>query len=377
MAFILPDLINGAINTGIAASNDVFNDSNQMLAFSNDVSDTKEAVTWAAQRIQFTAGWTDMVKGMMIRACNFIIRKSLMSDDVRVDKTASIGVINTDENLKKYYDAAPPLERVVTLLYATKVNFVMLNHHVGTDPNQVVGYAGKVLRAWQMDREEGIREALWIIGHWMSTKQALFDMGYPDLTEVNSKIVDLNISEDMKMRINGGIAGGAKFFVYRAIYEKLAASYYGIVCSIELPKTTMDNMFESMRSTPLKYHIGSVYLTGVKQVNSDIWTSEDKITLAAFVHAIIPNDTLAHSPTILKQGEVASSEVYARFSTLKIAMIKSASAEVALELIKSKSIGGSCLWVRNGRITEQEIEDAKKRVDDAEKKKKEAEAAKG
>ena len=175
----------------------------------------------------------------------------------------------------------------------------------------------------------------------------------------------------MRMRITGGVAGAAKFFVFYAAYQTLKRSIYGLVCTIEADIDAIEEMNDDIKANPLAYHMGSKYLTGNDQISSDFWSDEDKVTLSAYVWAIMPNSTVAASPTLLREAEVSSSEVYTAFKGLKIALATTANPSVALNIAKKKGLSGTCLWVKLGKITEEELEDAKKEVEEEEKKKKE------
>lgn len=365
MALVLPDLFNGPIAVGIAASTDVMHRLEQKLAFEVGIASDAAARAFAVRRIQVAAGWAPEVKGFLVKAAIFVISKDIVDQDggARTNAGAGLAAANTDGDIQAWLAAAPEDTRVVTLLLATKVTFVMLNHHVGTNAAQVEGYAGKVLRAWEMQGLAGMREALWMAGHWMNTRQALHELGYPGLQLVRAQTLGIEVQDDMRLRITGGVAGTAKTLVYLAAYEMLIRTAYIYVVIMITDIDELRAAAAAIHAEPMEYHMGSQYLTGHPRKVAPALPDEDMSALASWLHAVIPNHTVSKSPTIMSSDEVAPTDTTAACRALKLAMAKTTDSEVALRLARSKGASVDCLAVKMGKITAEEIEAMQAEVD--------------
>jgi hypothetical protein len=363
MAFVLPEFPNGSIDVGIAGARDICTDAAKRLHFRGDVDPADESVKYVVSRMVVGKTWSKPVRAFCIQAATWIIRNKFV--DVVAGVVLNCGdaavVTFTDDEVKDALTAAIDPSRVISLILATKVTFVMLNHHVGTVSNEISGYVGKMVKAYGLEDESGIREALWMVGHWADTRQSLYEIGYPNVVDAEDrkKQMNINITDDMRMRIGGGVAGAAKFLVYYAVYLKLARSAYGLLVGLDLRKSAAEKMYAEIKADPLAYHMGSVYLVGKQQIPSDIYTEEDKVKLASFVWAVMENSTLAKSPTLMAKADIQSSKYFTDMMALKSKLATKIDLKVIMQIVSSKEGAVNSVAEEAGLYTAADITEAK------------------
>lgn len=220
----------------------------------------------------------------------------------------------------------------------------------------------------------GFREALWMVSHWFDTRTTLHELGYPSIRGMEGVVKRLKIviSDDMLLRIAGGVAGAAKFTVYYAALQKLKSSAYSLAVAMDCDLNVMDEQMEAIKKDPLRYHMGSGYLTGKEKLNCDIFSDDDKTTISAFVHVVLKGHTLEQSPSIMTNAEVASSIAYTKLQAMRVKMTQSIDLKVIMKVLNKGGVSTNCLALKTGLFTQAQIDQAVKDVkaeEDAKKKK--------
>jgi hypothetical protein len=102
----------------------------------------------------------------------------------------------------------------ITVICATKVNYWLMNHHVGQtgERNVAAGYVQKVLTLkFGALLPQGIVQATHMLGHYTSTRYVLEVAGIPNILpafpRATNVIYELKFSDDARLRFNAPPAG--------------------------------------------------------------------------------------------------------------------------------------------------------------------------
>lgn len=362
-AFRLPEFPNGPVSVGIAAATDTVYALDQKIHYAAGPANDDAAVNFALARVRWDRRWNGTTNYLVVAAATWCIKNAVVDVANSSVRNSTAGVTIGDTEIAALPMDAVPIDKVVTLLMATKITYVMLNHHVGQQRDRVDGYAGKVLKSWGWDEFPGIKDAVWMIGHWLDTKIALNELGYPDISGAAAPRLNLTLEPDARLRITGGVAGAGKFLVYRALLERAKMSAYALLFNVEVDLGAVDKMYAAIRANPLKYHVGSQFLTGERQLESDIFTEHDKLALSAYIRVAAPESTLAHSPNVVAEADVAGLEEFTNMRQLKILLTKTESLAVVIEALRARGIERNVLAVKSGFITAEALAEAAETVD--------------
>lgn len=367
-SIVLPDIFNGTVAVGIAASSDTVTADKDKLFHPAGADNGDGSVQAALSKMTFDRDMDPVARELMAKAAAWVIKNRMQDRNGGTHSNADVlkNAENTADDINALLRGSLEIGKVVTLLFASKLNYLMLNHHVGTSriDNHVEGYGGKVLNAFGLAGVSGIRTALWRCGHWLDTRRAFTELGFTSVKHPDgyTKRDLLTISDDMSLRLAGGVAGAAKFLVHKAVLDKAKITNYSVLLPIEMDLDEAEELHNKIKANPLAYHMGAKFLINEERTDCDIFSENDKITLAAFCHAVMEGSTLSKAATLMDKAEVTASEVYTNCQALKIAMIKSVNTDVVLTLLKSKGVGSDNLAVKSGKFTLAEIDEAKAKV---------------
>ncbi|XP_011701117.1 PREDICTED: uncharacterized protein LOC105457888 isoform X2 [Wasmannia auropunctata] len=169
------------------------------------------------------------------------------------------------------------MKKGLTIAVATKVNYWLINHHIGQ--GTVAGYVKKVMDIFfdGMQVSDQMITAVHSLGHFTSTLGVLSAVGMKNIrnsvaiTHVEGALVSL---ADIKLR-----------------FESLPAGT-GVDDFKNLPKIRK-NILEN----PARYHIEASYLTGAARADyQDIDNEKYLGRLGTFILTLHKNSTLAKSP---------------------------------------------------------------------------------
>jgi hypothetical protein len=235
-----------------------------------------------------------------------------------------------------------------TIVAASKLNWWMINHHVGQDNNRLDSFVSKVAKAFglisdtNIAENKAVRTVIWIMGKLTSTRGLLMALGISKIVYADSSNtgradgndyaiggdIQINTSADIKKRVDSTPAGAAVLTTYVAVANYAFASVYGLYVP-PLSSWTYDaaartkgglvqDKLGELARTPARFHMGSKFLTGSDRVKADVWSDDDKLNLLAFIHAVAPHGTLAKAAVIHKLAEVQGSIVYSSIQSAKI-----------------------------------------------------------
>jgi len=361
---VLPTFTNGGIEAGISAGNDKITDTGAYLHFRGPLGVSMNMRKFALMRLNLPKSWDDKVKSLYLNMAVYVIQMGLISDESNIIQNSTEPEVNTPDEINELLLIPITEVQMVTLLWATKITFYMINHHVGQKSGELQGYVGKVARAFEMFTLNGIREALWAAGHWIDTKHAMVEL---ELSGVNTSYKSqhlLHQSEDMKMRIMSNPAGTGTLFVFHTVYKLAVKSIYSLFIEVETQIGDIEESIELVKSYPLNFHVGSFFLTGQHVPSYVNWTENYKVNLSAFIHVVMPGSTLASSPSLITKEDIAGSEVYQKLLGFKLAMAKGVDMAIALKIAASRGVGSGGLAVASGFTSLKEIEDARIAVDE-------------
>jgi hypothetical protein len=366
MAFVIPDHLNGALDLGIAAGVDTISDQTAFLHFPAGILATEAAVRHAVCRLVIPPGWSDLVKSLYVRSAVYVISNGLVGAHSNATVNSLVAAVSDDAAITAILDTEVDGTRVATLVWATKVTYWMVNHHVGQDANKIAGYVGKVINAWELSGEAGIRDALWRVGHWVDTRYAMVELGIANIQGGYARRNLVRMSDDMALRVRSNPAGTAKLFTYYEIYKLAVRSVFSLFITVATPRVDIEESVALVEANPVRYHMGSLFLSGEAKLDAAGFTEAELADLAAFIHVVQPNGSLAKAGVIISKADLASLESYVNMTNLKIAMAKGVNMKVALNLAAKRGVGTGGLAVTSGLITAQDLQDAKDEVEAAE-----------
>lgn len=200
-----------------------------------------------------------------------------------------------------------------TLMYSTKVNWYLTNHHVGT--KVVTGYVKRVMS--QFIGEEAYADKLIIedlhrVGHFISTKMCF--IGWFPETDFylppgvpKEELPKVPVpSEDAMMRLKSFPAGTAKVSFVHAALTRAANSVYAMVMTDKGEGVSFRNLYNAIKADPFSYHIGAFYLTG-KTRKTDLVVSEYLQAIASiYVSVVLGSTTLAKASVKMPFPEAKS-----------------------------------------------------------------------
>lgn len=220
-----------------------------------------------------------------------------------IDKTFSDGITDGDKS------------KATLLIASCKVNWFLTNHSVGQgNPTDFIKKVFQQTFPANVTPTVGNIKAIWIIGHFASTKAILHGLGVKNITNVkvgDEALDPVNLpkaSDDFKKRLESGPAGTASVFTYKAIVKIAAES----ALSICLPANEDYAKIMQVRDVgaDARYHEGAEYLTGAAKLTLFEISEEAKVHLSSFIHASNPKSSLAKAKVIKKSDEVNNTDVY-------------------------------------------------------------------
>lgn len=200
-----------------------------------------------------------------------------------------------------------------TLMYSTKVNWYLTNHHVGT--KVVTGYVKRVMSQFVGEEsfaDKMIVEDLHRVGHFISTKMC-FIRWFPEKDFYLPPGVDKdelpNVpvpSDDAMMRLKSFPAGTAKVSFVHSALTRAANSVYAMVMTDKGEGMAFRALYNSIKQDPFSYHIGAYYLTG-RPRNANLNVSEYLQAIASvYVSVVLGNTTLSKASVKMPYHEAKS-----------------------------------------------------------------------
>lgn len=274
-------------------------------------------------------------------------------------------------------------------IVGSKVAWWLINHHVGQNESSIESYAGKVVKSAQLVSDGNVaelrevRKVVWAIGKIISTRGILRALGinsivYGDASNTGDVAgndyaiggqLTINISADVRDRIKANPAGTAGLSTYYAIVKNARGSIFS--CCIP-PLTSLgydkaqkvftgpvQDMMDAIATTPARYHMGSMFLTGLARLPSEVWSDEEKQNLAAYIHATSPNGTLAKAPVILKRTDIVGTPVHQAIMSAKLNLTMGTGNLITNMLIQRVSTGATTggLGGQLGTIAQDDLDE--------------------
>jgi hypothetical protein len=251
------------------------------------------------------------------------------------DPNKLVGISNTTHS---------HLVRALTLVAVGKVCWWMANHHTGQ--GELLRYMQKAIKlTFQLKTNaEVTREHVTFahaIGHWFSTGAVLGSLGIEGISDCHA-VADtfgFTCTRDMRLRLNSGPAGTGATSSYAAIVKKAMKSAFSVFLPPSTGYAEALAFVDRHQHVDVKYHVGRGFL---EHSNRACDTGHDldedvKISLSAFVHAIMPGSTLAGSKSILAKEEVSGTDLYSKLVNAKMALSVNTNDQEAAMLVQAMS----------------------------------------
>jgi hypothetical protein len=124
-----------------------------------------------------------------------------------------------------------------TIVCATKVNYWLMNHHVGqtADRNTAAGYVQKVLLLnYGTPFPTHLVHAVHMLGHYASTRFVLSRAGIPNILKTESRagsdVYEIRFADDAKLRFNAPPAGTHRLAVCYEAARRLSKYQFAHFC---------------------------------------------------------------------------------------------------------------------------------------------------
>lgn len=208
-----------------------------------------------------------------------------------------------------------------TLAFSTKVTFWQTNHHVGQ--GRLAGYFRKyALITFKGVAENTLARVGWILGHAMSTKRALKQLGVPNIDDPWNRVAGLNFGRDVMVRIAGVPAGCAKLAFVAAAADRLLNGMFRTVVAPPVGLEEVIRAYRTVCGNPAPYHIGGAHLTNLERQVAIEVPDHVLIPLATYVRAVMPDSTLAKAKCIPGEDVTAAHEWFAVLSSARRALMQ-------------------------------------------------------
>jgi hypothetical protein len=293
-------------------------------------------------------------------------------DDLITERTIGETVLNEADYLDD--------ETCISVIVCAKLNWFLINHHVGQDENMVAKFLGKLVDVKKIGHGNNgssnefkhTRSILWALTKVASTTGILSsltfgtDRVFKNIQRGVWNIHDRawNITDDIELTDDAHLrtsipSGTGKQAVPYAIFLRAAMSIYNYFMAETFDFDLINERYQIMIDNREHYHMGSFLLTGDKRSTLDIFTPNQVRELASFIHATASGSTLAKSPAIPKRTEIASDTCYIQIAAARVRNLGT-SENAEQDRILKEIAGGSIIGnfaVRSGRITQARLEE--------------------
>jgi hypothetical protein len=190
-----------------------------------------------------------------------------------------------------------------TVICATKVNFLLMNHHVGQtgDRNTAAGYVQEVLLSkFGTPLPPNIVQVSHMLGHYASTRFILSKAGIPNILDTESRVGDayeIRFADNAKLRFNAPPAGTHRLAVCHEAARRLSKYQFSHFCPEISDFTVLPKWKATIMENPAIYHVEALYLTGTRDnIFSDNLFDNFVGRLGTFIQIMAPKSTLCGSP---------------------------------------------------------------------------------
>jgi hypothetical protein len=303
----LPKL-DGYLEAGIAAGIDpTLPDEDKLPIFGKTTREIyNSAVSWAENRnfqddrtnTLFVTGVAAIVGCGMLRTRNGIPDGDGYESNTAHHMTPELARI-TEERITK-----DSLTHANTVVCATKVNYWLMNHHVGQtgDKNIASGYVQKVLvMKYNSPLPNNMVRAVHMLGHYASTRFILSRADIPNILTTERRcsddVYEIRFAEDAKLRFRAPPAGTHRMAVCHEAARRLSKYQFAHFCPDVAEFSVLPKWKATIMANPAIFHIGALYLTGTKD-DSFVDNVFDSFIgrLGTFIQVVASRSTLCNSP---------------------------------------------------------------------------------
>lgn len=223
---------------------------------------------------------------------------------------SDITVVNANEpglHMREITIDKVRIQKAMTLICATKLNFFCQNHHTGQ--GALTGLPLKVFNSlYNINAEIAITpeitSVIHKVGHWASTRIILRKLGIPDISNVRGVpgLINLEFGPDFKIRNTMMPAGTGSLALCFAILKKMKSTK--LIYAVEDPTmiSRVSEAYWRVFDHRAKYHLSALYLTGQERLAHD----DNEFTsilgfLGSFIVNLYPSSSICKSPRI-KRG---------------------------------------------------------------------------
>lgn len=207
------------------------------------------------------------------------------------------------------------MEEGIVLLLATKVNWWRENHHVGE--RAFSSFMKKVLThlfdesAEKYINDRGIKQAVWVAGHWMDTRTVITDM-LSILKDHRPSSFDLKIPHYILSAVKSFPAGTGRYALYNSILQSILNSPYEVAAPRDVEIQKFFGTYHAIQANPIRYHVGAADADFPKPINPGKPNQRVQMVCSAYIHATAPTSHLASSPAIIPFDQIQGNMIYLR-----------------------------------------------------------------
>lgn len=335
--------INGPEDTGIASGIDQSRDPEWALPIGNT---PKFAVIWAIHKLVKIGISDETFIRDYAAATGLIVRNRWYDEHSNTKQSGGFEEGPGDrDKVKKLYEGikAEHGQSGVTVLTATKVNFWLTNHHVGS--GRFSGYMKKLMMlkySENVANDPLVFNAVWALGHWGSSAGILGALGVEGTGTIVGFKKYPSPADDVKMRIESYPAGTARVGVCQAIIKRINTSVFRDVLGAPPGLTSLVTAINQINQHKVKFHPGAYHLTGINERETYVLDEDLVSYCAAYIHAVMGRSTLAAAAVFPSKESVKDHIVYTDLVGLQTATVKDARPfSVKLEILAKRRAGAT------------------------------------
>jgi len=282
---------------------------------------------------------------------------------------ATCNVIDTDAFEANDFDAKgeamviyditkEELAQAMHLVYAVKINWWQMNHHVGQ--GSFAGYVAKVIPILFGDgavKSNAVFNSVWVMSHWVSTTQILNSLEITGIDPAIGAYKILPPADDIKIRANGFPAGTAKVAVCHAVVKRIIGSVFASVLPPIPDLMQLINSVNLVLKDPASFHVGARILKKDGKRNLPDLSDDLLRYCSAYVHSALKGSTLSRAKVLLPIEEVKGEEVFTRVVAINTALAKRGmNDENALLLVSGSGAGLTAVTFQISNMSDEDIE---------------------
>jgi len=388
MEAALPVYTNGPFGVGLSGGKDMLaKTEDKMVLPAAYAHDADEAVkrafaAYAISRLHIPVGWDDISKAVLVKGVYFVIGCDIVDrgiiNVIRSDIVPVVAAV-TEAEVTRLFRIGVTYDNIATIIASGKLTWWTTNHHVGTTSGKIAGHSGKAVSVLGWLNCEGIKDAIWRVGHYADTKKVLkvLNLGvghHPTRDHVPGWIGtdEFDVHEDMVMRASATPSGTAKVITYHEIRKQARNLPYGLIITIETQFATIEETIAKIRQNPCAYHSGADYLIGAPKLVAVGYSDVDMLALSCYIYAIRAGSSFARSGILVDKATCEAEPLYSWLCSIKLALLAGATNELVMRIAREKGYAVGGVAVSDNIIAAEVVQETADRMTQEEEAKKAA-----